>query len=200
MEPIADAGAIFEAWSNEPWTVEGAAVRVSLVCFGEALQRTDENDGGRLDGRMVASIAPDLSLSTVDLTRARVLHENAECASNGVSKKGKFEISGAIARSWIANEHNPNGKSNAVVLSPWRNGEHVMRDPLADMWIIDFSELSEHDAALFEAPFGYVLETVRPFRSRSRSDLERRNWWKLARPATGLFHRLEHFLRFIVVP
>ena len=39
LEPIAEAGAIFEAWSDEDWTVEGAAVRVSLVCFaahGEA--------------------------------------------------------------------------------------------------------------------------------------------------------------------
>ena len=25
---------IFEAWSDEPWIVEGAAVRVSLICFG----------------------------------------------------------------------------------------------------------------------------------------------------------------------
>ncbi len=34
LEPIAAAGAIFEAWSDEPWTIDGAAVRVSLVCFG----------------------------------------------------------------------------------------------------------------------------------------------------------------------
>ena len=33
LEPIAAAGAIFEAWSDEAWTVDGAAVRVSLVCF-----------------------------------------------------------------------------------------------------------------------------------------------------------------------
>ena len=33
LERIVEAGRIFEAWSDEPWTVEGAAVRVSLVCF-----------------------------------------------------------------------------------------------------------------------------------------------------------------------
>ncbi|MGA2488492.1 MAG: DNA methyltransferase [Roseiarcus sp.] len=33
LEPIAEAGAVFEAWSDEAWTVDGAAVRVSLVCF-----------------------------------------------------------------------------------------------------------------------------------------------------------------------
>ena len=36
LDPIAEAGAIFEAWSDEGWTVEGAAVRVSLVCFSRA--------------------------------------------------------------------------------------------------------------------------------------------------------------------
>ncbi|MDJ0447300.1 DNA methyltransferase [Methylocystis sp. JR02] len=41
LEPIAEAGAIFEAWSDEPWTVEGAAVRVSIVCF--AHPHTEEN-------------------------------------------------------------------------------------------------------------------------------------------------------------
>ena len=34
LGPVAAAGAIFEAWSDEPWVVDGAAVRVSLVCFG----------------------------------------------------------------------------------------------------------------------------------------------------------------------
>jgi hypothetical protein len=26
---------IFEAWSDEEWAVDGADVRVSLICFGE---------------------------------------------------------------------------------------------------------------------------------------------------------------------
>ena len=33
LERIQESGEIFEAWSDEPWVVEGAAVRVSLVCF-----------------------------------------------------------------------------------------------------------------------------------------------------------------------
>ena len=27
---------IFDAWSDEPWVIDGAAVRVSLVCFSRA--------------------------------------------------------------------------------------------------------------------------------------------------------------------
>ncbi len=30
LEPIAERNAIFEAWSDEPWTIDGAAVRVTF--------------------------------------------------------------------------------------------------------------------------------------------------------------------------
>ena len=33
LKPVVEHGRIFEAWSDEGWTVEGAAVRVSIVCF-----------------------------------------------------------------------------------------------------------------------------------------------------------------------
>ena len=49
LEPIAEAGAIFEAWSDEPWTIDGAAVRVSLVCFGAY------EDGKCVDGTPAAA-------------------------------------------------------------------------------------------------------------------------------------------------
>ena len=34
LDRIVEDGGIFDAWANEPWVVDGAAVRVSLVCFG----------------------------------------------------------------------------------------------------------------------------------------------------------------------
>src|SRR3546814_6333765 len=37
LKPIVDGGRIFEAWSDEGWTVEGAAVRVSIVCFSRGV-------------------------------------------------------------------------------------------------------------------------------------------------------------------
>ena len=39
---------IFEAWSDEPWVIDGAAVRVSLVCFSRA--GDEAVSGARLDG------------------------------------------------------------------------------------------------------------------------------------------------------
>jgi len=187
LEPLE----LFEAWGDEPWTIDGAAVRVSLVCFGAG-------EGKRLDGKDVSAINADLSASC-DLTKAKGLMENKDCASNGVSKKGKFEVHGNIARYWIVSEFNANNRSNSEVLQPWRNGDHLMNSQFADLWIINFSEFSEKDAAYFDAPFTYVREYVKPFRDKSRSSLESRNWWKLARPASGLFARTKDLGRFIVV-
>ena len=56
LKSTVGAGRIFEAWDDEEWTVEGAAVRVSLVCL----------DGGgdapvHLDGTPVAEIYADLT-------------------------------------------------------------------------------------------------------------------------------------------
>lgn len=184
LEPIAQAGAIFEAWSDEPWMQDGAAVRVSIVCFAA------DGEDRRLDGHPVETVNADLTARGADLTKAKRLKENENCASNGISKKGKFEVSGTIARAWITSEFNPNGKSNSIVLSPWRNGEHLMNSSFADMWIINFTGLDENEAAQFEAPFEHVVDKVKEFRLRSRSTLEKKNWWKIARPAANLFARL----------
>ena len=46
LEPIAGANAIFEARSDEPWTIDGAAVRVSLVCFGQSRSHPEEPRSG----------------------------------------------------------------------------------------------------------------------------------------------------------
>ncbi len=50
LELIAQAGAIFEAWSDEPWILDGAAVRVSLVCFHAPAPRARREGGGEGPG------------------------------------------------------------------------------------------------------------------------------------------------------
>ena len=72
MEKIAAGPGIVAAWADEPWTVEGAAVRVSLVIYGTQL----EGEEPRLDGRPVPAINPDLTSTPYDLTRAMRLAEN----------------------------------------------------------------------------------------------------------------------------
>src|SRR5208337_2353097 len=78
LEPIAEAGAIFEAWSDEPWTIDGAAVRVSLVCFGEA-----EKGARRRDGTTTAQINSDLTGSAAHIAGAVQLFQNVGTAFQG---------------------------------------------------------------------------------------------------------------------
>ena len=84
LDQILEATRIFEAWADEAWINDGAAVRVSLVCFGEGSVDT------RLDGAVVERIGADLVVSAseiADLTKARRLSENV-----GVSFQGPVLI------------------------------------------------------------------------------------------------------------
>ncbi len=74
LDAIAQDGRIFEAWSDEPWINNGAAVRVSLVCFGDGA-------GTRLNGADVPQIYADLTApstagDSLNLGLAQVLAAN----------------------------------------------------------------------------------------------------------------------------
>jgi type II restriction/modification system DNA methylase subunit YeeA len=102
LERIKQSGDIYEAWDDEPWVVEGAAVRVSLICF--AKKEEAEKLPHRLDGKQVTGIHSDLTGSeadTIDLTLARKLSENTGISFQGSKKIGPFDISGELARDFL---------------------------------------------------------------------------------------------------
>jgi type II restriction/modification system DNA methylase subunit YeeA len=185
---------LFEAWSDEPWVIDGAAVRVSILCFGK-------DDGPlRLDGKIVSVINSDLTNGAVNLTKARRLVENANVAFMGDTKGGAFDISGELARKWLNSPVNPNGERNAKVLKPWRNGLDITRRS-RDKWIIDFGwEMSERQASLFEEPFRYVQAHVFPKRAENRRDAYRVNWWRHVEPRPALMAALLLSHRYIATP
>ena len=144
LERIRESSVIFNAWSDEPWINEGAAVRVSLVCFGNppaanaASPLCQRGVGGILNGQPVAAIHADLTGSATvgaDLTLAKPLLENLNTAFQGPVKVGTFDIPGEQARAWL-NLPNPHGRSNSKVLRPWANGMDITRRP-SDTWIND---------------------------------------------------------------
>jgi type II restriction/modification system DNA methylase subunit YeeA len=156
---VADAP-IFEAWADEEWLQDGAAVRVSMLCFG----RREEGEGLVLDGLPVTAINADLSAQAADLTLAKRLKENAGAAFMGDTKGGAFDIPGDLARAWLKEPLNPNERPNSDVLRPWINGLDVSRRP-RDMWIIDFGwTMSEAEAALYQSPFEYSVSKIKPER------------------------------------
>jgi type II restriction/modification system DNA methylase subunit YeeA len=192
LDPIAAEVKIFEAWSDEPWIVEGAAVRVSLVCFGA-------DDEKRLDGREVARINADLTSKAIDLTTVSKLRENANISFQGFTKGAPFEVTRSVAVGWLKAPLNPNGLSNSIVLRPIVSGGDIAKSREAS-WVVDFSGLTEQEAALFEAPFQYVLEFVRPTRSTNKRELYRQNWWLFARLRPGFRGATSGLTRYIATP
>ena len=76
------------------------------------------------------------------------------------TKGGPFDVPGGLAREWLREPANPNGRPNSDVLKPWMNGMAITRRS-ADKWIVDFGwTMEEGDAALYESPFQQAQEYV----------------------------------------
>ena len=102
LSTIAGANGIFSAWSDEAWTVDGASVRVSIVCFGDSFAEK------QLNGARVQQINADLTSAESNLSLAKPLHENLRIAFMGGTKGGAFDVSGETARKWLQLPLNPN--------------------------------------------------------------------------------------------
>jgi len=219
LERIVATAPIFEAWSDEEWVNNGAAVRVSLVCFGhppalpfDRLTTQPEPVEGPLgasagsartavlDGQPVSAIHADLTTGDgLNLTNARRLEENAGTCFEGIKKYGSFDIPGKLARRLLKQGGNPNGQPNSNVLRPWINATDVVRNP-SDTWIIDFTGLSLDEAMQYEAPFQHALIHVKPERANDRNTRTREQWWLFERPRPELRRAIEALPRYIVTP
>jgi type II restriction/modification system DNA methylase subunit YeeA len=199
QEAVADAR-IFDAWDDEEWILNGAAVRVSLVCVDRG-----GSPRPRLDGVEVEEIHTDLTArgigsGAVDLTRAARLNQNRGVAFMGDTKGGAFDVPGTLAREWLRLPLNPNGRPNADVLRQWMNGMDVTRRP-AGKWIIDFGwQMSEADAALYEAPFAHARAQVKPQRDKNKRESYRLLWWRHVEARQGMWAALAPYARFIATP
>ncbi|QFT92394.1 hypothetical protein FIU86_06035 [Roseovarius sp. THAF9] len=198
LKPMVEGGQIFDAWSDEPWTVDGAAVRVSMISFDK-----DQSVRPRLNGVEVDRISSDLSElgpANMDLTNAEVLTRNASKAFIGDQKSGPFEVSRELALKLLARPQNPNGRTNGDVVRPWLNGMDVTRRP-SGKWIIDFGpNMPMSDAALYEEPFQIVQALVKPKRDGLRRDNHREYWWIHGEARPGMRRALKGLFRFVVTP
>ncbi|MEN9902272.1 MAG: hypothetical protein RL651_936 [Pseudomonadota bacterium] len=215
LDAIVSDLCIFDAWADEPWVNDGAAVRVSLVCFGseESIARYADvaqtplradsllphtgQPKCKLDGKPAAKIHADLTTGAgINLTSARPLSENKLTSFQGSQKIGAFDIDGELARSWLGTP-NPNGKPNTDVLKPSWNGMDLTRRP-RDGWIVDFGlDLPASEAALYEIPFQYVAEHVKPERLQNNREAYRKYWWRHGEPRVAMRKQLEPLARFI---
>jgi hypothetical protein len=197
LERICETARISEAWSDEEWVNDGAAVRVSLLGFGPIFG-VDRNS--RLDGFEVASIHADLTAGAgLDLTKARRLQENISTAFIGTQQNGPFNISADEAVKWLQ-QPNPNARPNLDVLKPWANGQDIAGRP-SHTWIVDFGiHISEVEASLYELPFAQVVRDVRPMREAGNRESRKRYWWRLGEPMPALRAAIAPLGRYIVTP
>ncbi|MDO8722539.1 MAG: N-6 DNA methylase [Syntrophales bacterium] len=194
LERILSSTRIFAAWSDEDWVNEGAAVRVSLVCFGQ---------GGstRLDGNPVAAIHADLTGSTQgdessDLTQALPLPANKGRSFFGLCMAGPFKVDTATALKWLKESGNPNGRPNSDVVRPIYNGSDITRR-WAGNWVVDFAGMDLPAAADYLAPFAYVENKVKPIRITNNRAARAEKWWQHGekRPALRVsLHGLTHYI------
>src|SRR5690606_31411347 len=173
LERIKATGNIFMAWSDRPWVLEGAAVRISIIGF----------DGGveteyALDGNAVNTINPDLT-TQIDITIANQLKENEQLAFQGPVKVGPFDIPKEVGEGMLK-ASNRSGRLNSDVVKPYLNGDDITKRS-RQMWIVDFGSLSLDDAKMYEAPFNYVETTVKPVRAKNQDNQRRTYWWRLGR-------------------
>ncbi|WP_217443239.1 class I SAM-dependent DNA methyltransferase [Burkholderia diffusa] len=196
LDRIAKVVPIFDAWRDEAWVNEGAAVRVSLVAFGRGATSM------RLDGEPVLAIHPDLTPATdanVNLAQAFPISANRGVAFQGPVKVGPFEIPGELARRWMKLP-NPNGKSNSDVLRPWANGRDLTGRP-SDTWIIDFgTSMSLKDASQYQMPFSHVQQHVKPLRDAGRREGRKRYWWRHGETVPAMRAAMSRLKRYIATP
>ena len=195
LERILSSGRIFEAWSDEPWINEGAAVRVSLVCF-----RGNDGPMGSLDGKLVSTIRADLSEGEAfDLTTAKALAENAAAWAYGSQEKGNFSLTASVARDLLV-QPNPHGQPNRDVVKRAVNAKQIVQRRMDD-WVIDFGlNTPLEQASLYERPFSIVETQVAPLRRAGRDKSQAKRWWLHARPSPKYRAALNTLPRVIATP
>ncbi|MBK1642540.1 hypothetical protein CKO12_11755 [Chromatium okenii] len=209
LERICETTTIFNAWSDEPWINSGAAVRVSLICFGNT------ELAPVLNNEAVAAIYADLTAGAIDAgsdtTQATALANNCGTCFIGTQKSGSFDIAGELARQWLK-EQNPHGNPNSDVVRPWVNGMDITRRP-SDTWIVDFGlGMKEADAACYEQPFQHVITQVKRVietkmtawhvANKNIQHLQKQHdtWWQLWCSRPDMRGALKKVTRYICTP
>ncbi|NBB81053.1 MAG: class I SAM-dependent DNA methyltransferase, partial [Verrucomicrobia bacterium] len=197
LKPIVESGRIFEAWSDEPWTVDGAAVRVSLICFDTL------RGSGILNGQIADRILSDLTANSLgfDLTTAKRLSANLDLCYRGVETGGPFEIDFSVFSELVQQPMNPNGYRNEHIIRRVLNGSNILKR-LPERYVLDFGHgISKQEAALFEKPFHYLRDAYRSYGAKSTRKLKvREEWWLHRRSGAGLREAQARLSRIIVTP
>lgn len=186
-------GSIFMAWSDLPWVLAGASVRISIIGFDGEI-----HESAMLDDVRVAEINNALT-SQIDVAAARQLLQNAGISFIGVTPIGPFDVDYETAEAWLNQPPNPNLRTNHDVIRPFVNARDIVQNA-RNRWIVDFAMMSMEDASFYEAPFEYVVNHVKPQRETNRRETRRIHWWRFGEPCPEFRAAIKGLSRFLVTP
>jgi type II restriction/modification system DNA methylase subunit YeeA len=194
LERIKETGDLFMAWSDRPWLLEGAVVRVSMIGFDDGRENHRV-----LNGSPVSRINADLT-STADTTSAVPLKENVKLCFRTDEKGGPFEIRPEAAQKMLSAPTNVNRRPNSDVVRRWINATDITaRD--RGLWIIDFHDLHERQAEQYEWPFETLKKQIADERRGAaegdRVAKARSRWWLHRRPGSEMRRAVANLDRYI---
>ena len=194
LQRIKESGDIFMAYPDKEWVLDGATVHIAIVGFDDGSETKRYFDGDAAAG----GINPNLTVG-VDTTVAQRLAENRNIAFEGPSPKAPFDISPELAKQFLAQPLNVNGRPNSDVIRSVLNGKDLMQR-VRGMYTIDFAMMGENEASQYEMPFEYVKEHVYPKRQTKAQAPFRHRWWQYATPRHNMRQALEGLERYIATP
>lgn len=194
LENVKVTGDIFMAWSDRPWVLDGADVRVSMVGFDDGTEEAKV-----LDGNRVPAISAKLTAG-VDLSHVTKLEENRHVSFQGVVMRGPFNIDHKTAQTMLDAGGNPNGRPNSDVVRRRANAKEVTARPRGG-FAVDFGiNMTIEEAAGYEVPFAYVAEHVYPMRQRAKQRAAREKWWIYWNTRAEMRRALALLPRYLVTP
>ena len=195
LQRIKKSGDIFMAYPDSPWVLDGATVHIAIVGFDDGREVKREFGGEKIEG----AINSDLTVG-VDLTLAKRLKENGGISFEGPSPKGRFDVPAEVAAKMLAAPLNVNGRPNSDVVRPVMNAKAITQR-YQGTHTLDFGvDMSESDAARYEAPFEYVVANVKPVRTTNRIPWRAEHWWLYGAPAPAMRRAIEGLQRYIATP
>ena len=184
LERINETGAIFMAYPDRDWLLDGANVHIAIIGFDDGSETNK-----MIDDNPVNHINANLTDGT-DVTTAQRLPDNAGIAFRGPGT-APFDIPGELAASMLAYGGNPNNRPNSDVIMPVRNGQDLSSRPRG-YYTINFANLPLTQAAQYETPFEHARQAV----AAQGRDLDG-NYWQYRQPAQNMTAALSGLPRFI---
>lgn len=190
LESIKRDGDIFMAWSDRPWILEGAAVRVSMIGFD-----LGDEQKKYLDGTLVNAINADLT-SNIDLTVARSLIANAGLFARGIETGGPFEITDDEAKRLMTKP------KNRSIIVPIVNGKDITSRS-RNTWVIDFEQTPQVSPQNYRDIYDLLKARWQQEvsdESNKRPPESRKEWWQFRRSGEKLRSIIGKLPRYICTP